>query len=650
MKVLFSSWQNHVIDNRGVSIEQWQDAQVGLPPLFDPGTRIRAFMGWAGIILVDDAAFIVPLCRSYMVQATRESCGQCVPCRTGTRLMAALLEGLADHGGTDADLSRLEALAREIMASAKCSIGKTSPVPILHALRYFREAFLSPSPEPPHIRYEGKATAPCLASCPTGMNVPAYIEQIRGLQYTDALATIREASPLAASLGRSCFHHCENNCRRSLVDNPISICKLKRFAWDYADSHALAKAAPKQAPPRKEKVAVIGAGPAGLSAAYYLALTGYPVTVFEALPVPGGMMGVGIPEYRIPKAVLQRDTDAITDLGVEIRYDTPIGKDLTLPMLKEEGYQAVFIATGAHLSKRLGIAGEDAGYEGFCRGISYLKDAVLTRSVDMKGKRVIVLGGGNVAMDCCRSPLRQGAARVTVVYRRTKAELPADPQEVRDSEAEGVEYTFLTAPVRIVAENGRVTGLECLKMVLGEPDRSGRRLPVPVEGSEFVIPADIIIQAIGQDCDLSVLRDLEGVQVTARQTIVTDPQTLQTHVPWIFAGGDVMSAPLTLVDACGNGRRAAQGIHQYLSGVPVDLSPSQKLDAVFKALGVFSKDESAFALPDCSRVPMPTLPEEDRIKTFAEVELGYSVDQAVLEASRCMRCYQVGVVALTQAA
>ena len=349
------------------------------------------------------------------------------------------------------------------------------------------------------------------------------------------------------------------------METAVSICKLKRFAWDYEDLHSAPKPANTNKHSRKEKVAIIGAGPAGQSAAYYLALKGYPVTIFESLPVPGGMVGVGIPEYRVPKEVLQREADFIEDMGVEIKYNTPVGKDITIPQLQEQGYKAFYISTGAHISNKMGIEGEDAGYNGFIRGIDYLKDCVITKSYDVKDKRVIVVGGGNVAMDCCRSPIRLGAKEVTVIYRRTKKELPADPHEVHDSEIEGVKYNFLTAPKRIIEENGNVVGLECFQMELGEPDASGRRRPVVIEGSEFIVPADIILQAIGQECDLSVLSGVDGIKTTRWKTIAADPDTLQTDVPWIFTGGDVYNGPLTIVDACGNARRAAESIDQYLS-------------------------------------------------------------------------------------
>jgi formate dehydrogenase beta subunit len=568
--------------------------------------------------------------------------------------MDEILKRIASGRGAEADMAQLESLGSFVSASSKCYIGKTGPTPILHALKYFKNDFLelitTGKQVKSELRFEAKWTAPCYAACPTGMNIPAYIELIKEYRYPEALKTIREASPMAASLGRACFHPCESNCRRSNVETAVSVCKLKRFAWDYEDSHFGSKPANANKHSRDEKVAIIGAGPAGQSAAYYLALKGYPVTIFESLPVPGGMVGVGIPEYRVPKDVLQRETDFVQDMGVEIKYNTSVGKDITIAQLQEQGYRAFYISTGAHISNKMGIEGEDAGYSGFIRGIDYLKDCVIAKSYDVKDKRVVVVGGGNVAMDCCRSPIRLGAKEVTVIYRRTKKELPADPHEVHDSEIEGVKYKFLTAPKRIIEENGHVVGLECFQMELGEPDASGRRRPVVIEGSEFVVPADIILQAIGQECDLSVLTGVDGIKTTRWKTIAANPDTLQTDVPWIFTGGDVYNGPLTIVDACGNARRAAQSIDQYLSDQPVGLSVSEKLDKVFKQVGVFRKKEDVGVLPGWERVPMSTVSLAERVNSFAEVEAGYDLQQAIEEASRCMRCYQVGMVALEKTA
>jgi formate dehydrogenase (NADP+) beta subunit len=651
LKVFFSSWNDVLIDNRSLNADSWQEASdLKLPTEFEKENDVLAFMGWSGIILLKKGANIVDMCLHYAAKAQEESCGKCFPCRVGTAVIRSVLERIVAGQGAENDIALIENLAQNMLSSSKCSIGKTSPVPILHALTYFMEEFISAVKNKKDIsssqRYESKATAPCYSACPTGMDVPSYIESIKELKPLSALNRIRSASPMAASLGRACFHPCEKKCRRQNVDNPISICKLKRFAWDYENFHVLSKPVNPIKHSKNEKVAVIGAGPSGLTAAYYLALRGYPVTIFEALPVPGGMVGVGIPEYRVPKEILQAEADFISAMGVDIRYNVKVGTDVTIPQLKTEGYKAFFVSTGAHLSIKIGVEGEDANYSGFIRGIDYLKDCVLDQNYDVTGKKVIVVGGGNVAMDCCRTPIRMGAKEVTIVYRRTKKELPADPHEIHDSEIEGVKYQFLSAPKRIIAEDGKVTGMECFRMELGKPDASGRRRPVVVEGSEFFIPADIIIQAIGQTCDLSILKDVEGISTTKWQTISANPDTFQTDVSDIFTGGDVFNGPLTIVDACGNARRAAESIDQYLSGKEVNVSISEKLDKFIKKLGVYNELEKVGKVGGCERVEMPMISIDERVSGFKEVELGYAFDQAVEEAARCLRCYQIGMVAL----
>ena len=651
MKIFFSSWNNEIVDNRGLEVANWQDAaNLNLPAEYDQENKISAFMGWAGIVLLNNRANIVDMCSRYIDKVQKESCGKCFPCRIGTAVMQQLLGKIANGEGDESHIALLETLATGVSSASKCSIGQTSPVPILHALKYFKADFERAVHAKKAIAssttYMSKVTAPCYSACPAGMDIPAYVELIREFRPLEALKKIREASPMAASLGRACFHPCEKNCRRQNVETAVSICKLKRFAWDYEDRHAVLKPVNPNKHLKTEKVAVIGAGPSGLTVAYYLALKGYKVTIFEALPVPGGMVAVGIPQYRVPKEILQKEADFVAAMGVELQYNVKIGTDITIGQLKEQGYKAFYISTGAHLSKKIGAEGEDSNYSGFLRGVDYLKDCVLAKRYDVRGARVIVVGGGNVAMDCCRTPIRMGAKEVTVVYRRTKKELPADPHEVHDSELEGVKYIFLAAPKRILAANGKVTGLECFRMELGQPDASGRRRPVAVEGSEFVVPADIIIQAIGQDCDLSILNGVEGVNVTRYQTIAANPDTFQTDIPYIFAGGDVFNGPLTIVDACGNARRAAESIDQYLSAKPVGLSGDQKLDKVIKKLGAYCKHEKVGKNAGWDRVAMPTIDIDERISSFTEVELGYTLHQAVEEASRCLRCYQVGLIAL----
>jgi len=374
---------------------------------------------------------------------------------------------------------------------------------------------------------------------------------------------IREATCLAGVLGRVCVRPCEENCRLGNVDESISIKWLKRFVADY-ELEKRKRPELKREAGRAEKVAVIGAGPAGLSCAYYLALKGYPVTVFERLGEPGGMAAVGIPDYRLPRDVMRYEAGILERLGVEFRYNTQIGKDITLSQIFEQGYKAIFIGVGAHTNTPMGVEGEDKGYKGFIPGVFYLLEINLGRDPYPEGKKVVVVGGGNVAIDCVRTSFRVGKPDVNLVYRRTKKEMPADRVEIHDAEQEGVKFHYLCNPVRILAEGGKVVGVECIRMELGEPDASGRRRPVPVKGSEFTIETDILIPAIGQAIDLSFLEGTEGVNTTKRATVAVEEGTFKTSREGIFSAGDCVTGPDIVVTAMVAGRKAALAIDEYL--------------------------------------------------------------------------------------
>jgi formate dehydrogenase beta subunit len=372
---------------------------------------------------------------------------------------------------------------------------------------------------------------------------------------------------------------------------------------------------------------------------------GYGVTIFERLPEPGGMAAVGIPDYRLPRAVLGGEADLVADLGVEIRYDTVVGKDVAFSTLTEE-FDAVFIGVGAHQSSPMGVEGEDKGYAGFISGVAYLLDVNMGKNPYPEGKKVVVVGGGNVAMDCVRSSFRIGKPDVNLVYRRTKAEMPADPAEIHDAEEEGVKFHYLCNPTRIIAQDGKVVAVECIRMELGEPDSSGRRRPVPIPGSEFLIETDILIPAIGQAVDLSFLDERLGVQVTKRRTILVDQETFETSRPGVFAAGDCETGPDVLVRACGNGKRAAHRIDQYLRGEERGLYEKERFDDFFAKIKVYRKDEDIGIAGGQPRPPLRMLDPEVRKWTFDEVEEGFRSDEAIREAMRCLRCWRIGMVAV----
>jgi formate dehydrogenase beta subunit len=420
---------------------------------------------------------------------------------------------------------------------------------------------------------------------------------------------------------------------------------MKRVASDHEWMHHR-NPPMKPKPATGKKVMVVGAGPAGLTTAYYLALEGHQVKIIDMLNEPGGTVAVGIPDYRMPRHLLRREAQIVQDLGVEIEYGVKLGRDVSLRELKEK-YDAVFLGTGAFKSKPMGVEGEDAGYEGFSEGgIHYLRAVALGQDVKTP-KRVVVVGGGNTAIDCVRVALREGAEEAILVYRRTRNEMPAESYEVDDAEEENVRFEFLVNPTRLITENNKITGVEVIKMELGEPDESGRRRPQPVEGSEYVIPCDMVIPAIGQDPDLSYLEDGDyGIKQTRWSSIVTNNGTMMTDHEGIFAGGDCEYGAMTVVLAVGHGKRAASVMHRYLTEGKAVLNDEEAMEDIMNRLGVFDPDEKIPILGGRKREHQPKIKGAERAKNYEEIELAMPESQAVVEADRCLRCYRVGMIAV----
>jgi len=404
----------------------------------------------------------------------------------------------------------------------------------------------------------------CQRTCPVNLDIRTYVGQIADGKHLESLATIRDRLPLPGSIGRVCPHPCETACNRQYLDEPISICFLKRYVADVEINEGIE---PAYETPEKKlpgKTAIIGAGPAGLTCAYDLARMGYEnITIFEALPVPGGYLWVGIPEYRLPKKLLQREVDLIAGMGVDIQYNKRIGKDITFEQLRND-YDTVFIGAGCHTGLKLRCPGEDEYQgKGIVDCVTFLRDQALGNAIEAKGK-LIVIGGGNAAIDSARVAWRMGFDEVYILYRRTKKEMPANPWEIDAAEHEGVILQYLAAPVEILGENGKVTGMKCIKMELGEPDASGRRRPVPIEGSEYVIDAETIVPAISQGTDLSFLGEGHDFEINRWNTFEIAPETGATNVPGVFAGGDVVTGPDIAIRAVAAGKKAALGIDEYL--------------------------------------------------------------------------------------
>ncbi|MBU5614346.1 FAD-dependent oxidoreductase [Geomonas azotofigens] len=668
-EVVFSSWGRNIVDNRKGG--EKKDVSFKLPATYDGERPLSAFIGWDGIILYNKDVDIPAMVAEYMKRVqTKYVCGKCTPGKKGTRVIMDALSGIMEGRGKEEDLDTILDVG-SVLSHCKCTLCPSSAVPVIDAVTHFRDAFVnyirgakSLSSE---FRYIEKYTAPCMDKCPAHIDIPAYIESVKDYRFGDSLETIRESMPLPSVCGRVCPHPCETACRRKNVDEPINIMVLKRSASDYEWQHGhLPPMAPKGK--QSKKIAVVGAGPAGLAAAYYLALEGYPVTIYEALPLGGGMVAVGIPPYRQPRHLLQRDIDIIQGLGVEIIYNTRVGKDITLDELRKK-FDAVLLAPGAHRSKPMGVEGEDKGYKGFLTGgIDFLRNVYLGLPTGM-GKKVFVVGGGNTAIDCVRVALREGAEESVLVYRRSRNEMPADVWEVDGADEEGVRFEFQVLPTKVIAnENNEVTGVELIRMALGEPDASGRRRPEPVPGSEFIIECDTIIPAIGQDADLSFIPADAGIDTTKWSTIVTKyvplkghdgkdlkdgmgnmlSRTLITDCDGVFASGDAEIGPLTVVACVGNGHRAAKVIQRYLEGKGVELSDDERMEDILTYFGVYDKNEDVQWLDSASREHQKEVHGKERasFKNYCEVELGYANSQAVREAERCLRCYRVAMVAV----
>lgn len=514
-------------------------------------------------------------------------------------------------------------------ACSECSNVCPVEIPSLfdEKLQTRKAAFkLYPQAMPSAYAIEKSDKAPCQTKCEARLNVQGYVQMVKQGKYKEALEIIMEQLPLPGVLGRICPHECENACRRCEVDDPIAIRDLKRLAADNFDAR---KIKIECLPKINKKVAIIGSGPAGLSAGYHLSKKGIDSTIFEALPKPGGMLRVGIPDHRLPPKVLDRDIEVVTNTGVEIKLNTCLGKDFTIDSLLSDGFDAIFLAIGAHKGISLNIKGENL--EGVCQGVDFLKELNLTGKTKV-GKKLGVIGGGNVAIDVARAAIRLGAEKVTILYRRTRKEMPAWEEEISAAEAEGIEIFYLTAPNEIIGENNKVKALKMIKMQLGEPDKSGRRRPVPISDSEYEIKIDQLISAIGQKPDISALEKISGLQLSKWDTTLVNHVTLETDKKGVFAGGDVQTGPSVAIAAVAAGMEAAESISRYLKDQDMEKN-RQKIKALNPDYNPVSN-----RIRIEKRYKMPELKLQKRAGNFNEVELGYKEEQGQKEASRCLNC------------
>ncbi|MBE9477686.1 MAG: FAD-dependent oxidoreductase [Chloroflexi bacterium] len=602
---------------------------LNTPIDYESVTALGAIMGSGGVVVMDEDSCMVDVAKFFLEFTRDESCGKCTPCRAGIPEMLEILDKISRGEAKLEDLDILEELAEMVSSASLCGLGQTSPNPVLSTIRHFREEYEAHiiDKKCPASVCSGLFRSPCQHTCPVELDIPGYVNLIKEGKFVDSYRLIKQRNPLPVVCGRVCNHPCEFKCNRGQIDEPIAIRDLKRFATDYAYNQGF-KYTPNIKGKKTERVAIIGAGPAGLSAAWDLALEGYHITVFEALPVAGGMLAVAIPEYRLPNDMLRKEIQDIEDTGVDIRLNTPVND---IDALFADGYKAVFIATGAHQGTKVGIPGEDLS--GVYDAIEFLREVNLGRPIEV-GKKVAVIGGGNSAIDSARVSLRKGAGEVHIFYRREEKDMPAVGEEIEAAKEEGVQFHFLTAPTKVLGKDGKVTGLECIRMELGEFDRSGRKTPNSIEGSEYAVDLDMVIEAIGQRPDTSFIKD--GELETGRGGIVaTDKRTLATSREGVFAGGDVATGPQTVIEAIAAGQRAACSIRRYLDGE--ELTPLVERNG-YEPITYSSEPPSEEETKEKARIRASEIAMSKRASSFKEVTLTYSPEEAMEEASRCLRC------------
>ena len=586
--------------------------------------ELGAIMGSGGLICMDEDTCMVDVARFFMEFVQDESCGKCVACRIGTRRMLDILEQITRGEGREGDVELLIELAATVKDTALCGLGQTAPNPVLSTIKYFREEYDE------HIRQHycraGVCSdlflSPCENACPAGVNVPGFISLIAAGRAIDANNLVRQENPFPAICGRVCTHPCETRCRRAQLDEALAICDLKRYAAD----EALKTEQPSVDlvfPRNGKKIGIIGAGPSGLTCAYYLGRLGYDVDVYEAQNVAGGMLAYGIPEYRLPKSVLDREINNICKVGIRINTATEIGRDLTFAELKAR-HDAIYIATGTQHSRKIGVEGESL--PGVYHGLDFLRDVNLGREVTVKGL-VAVIGGGSTAIDAARVAMRKGASEVHILYRRGIEDMPADRREIAEALEEGIQIHELVEPLHFVGF-GNVEKVVCQRMMLKGFDKDGRRKPVKIPGATAEFYVDMVIPAVSQYSDLPFVR-ADEVEMTSWGTFVVDGETQKTTMPGVFAGGDVVRGADIVITAIADGKKAAQSIDRYLGGSGI----LNKGEPISIPLPVDDPE-----LLEHERFEMKCLDPETRRHNFDEVLRGYHKLNAMAEAMRCLRC------------
>ena len=642
-QLLYGVWDNIVYDNRRTDRNSAPDLPLALFDQFDAGNPMEIFLSNRGFLVFSEEASLVQALWKHHERLADESCGKCTPCRSGSQLIAQQLAKACR--GEQVNWGELRDLAEQMHDTALCGVGRTGTTPLLNALTFFPDE-LRPALELRKQGFYSVTTSPCIEACPSHVNVPRYIDYLQDGHNDLAAGVILKHYPLAGSCGRVCVRYCEKACRRAKVDEAVDIKNLKRFAADKTIVPGILK--PELSPINKNKrVAVIGAGPVGVTCAYQLLEMGYPVDIYEAHDKAGGMVRYGIPVYRLPKNVLDQENELVKEMGGMFFFNQKLGRDFHVDDLFKRGYRAVFIATGCPKGGYLGMEGEDITLPGYENGIDFLEkvhDSLEDGTDPVMEGDVVIVGGGNVAMDCCRSAVRMTKGKVHLVYRRTEADAPADHQEIVDAMREGVEFHFLTGQDRLVVENGKITGLACVAMEQTEPDASGRRGVKPVAGSGFVIPCEHVIAAIGQMTEEEMLIPEDGIACDRKNIIYVD-EYQATSRPGVFAGGDGTTGPRSkgpsvLIHGMAQGTLGAHAIASYLEEGRQPFLARERISQLIQQASLLG-DAPVCGQEKKARVKLNELEPAERAHNFKEVELGMTQEQAWQEAKRCMRCYRI---------
>jgi formate dehydrogenase beta subunit len=661
-KVYFSTWRGESINNIGKPEDTWEESAYNLPEQYNEHASSKAFIGWDGVALFNPDVDVVRLATEYAAQyqVYSEACGRCAPGRWGGRILYDLLDKIARGEGTIADMDHLKEISKTMQMTSKCEIGKTVPTPLLDLMTHFEDEFLTCINEQKaskhyneEVNYIAKITAPCTDACPAHVDIPGYIEGVRDLKLENSVEATRQTMPLAHTCGRVCPHPCEDECRRTNLDSPISIMELKRMGADYETDHGFGFFHPaKQKKPIGKKVAIIGAGPAGLTTAYYLALEGVECDVYEDLPVLGGEVAVGVPDYRMPIDKYNQDIEAVKSLGVNFITNSRVNADMMRQF--EKDYDATMIAVGTRISKKVRCDNERPEIKGYWSAIEMLDQINLWdkygigEKVDLTGKTVVCVGGGFTSMDVVRCSIRAGAARVVMLYRRTEAIIIRNTtyEEYHEAVEEGVEFIFHSAVQKINDEDNVLKSLTVDKFELVPDPNGGRDQLVKIEGESFEIEADYLIPAVSQSADLDLLPPEWELEMTSWATIKTNGKDYMTSRRGIFAAGDCEYGPMTIVNAVGQAKRASSVMLRYLKTGEITLSDDEIMEDHLRKMRVYDKKEKITGwMPGVERSESEKLSVEDRKYNNKEVNLGFTQDEALHEAQRCMRCYYIAMVA-----